>query len=343
MMQRQLLRNGAAPVSPVRAEFLVPERLGHQLGPKVVHPKNHSVRHRAVGKAITWKIGHHDIKRIFSIASESRRVRQHRDYFREAIKRIGVAMRENQGKRVRALSALVDEMDSYAVYVRLVLCELIDGLLLFAPVVLRLPVVNQPFQIIEVGALIPVRTPHLMGPTRITEPTLQIFQLRLRYVDLKLCDFNSFHDSASGRRECADHRSLRPIITPRCGAGSAAIPVETREKMMQVRGVQTVPELQRTKRYSWRNATIGSTRMARRAGTYPASVATAVRVRVTIAIVLGSFAETPKSICPSRCAAPSAHGIPTATPANVNSSVSRSTIPKIALRDAPSATRIPIS
>ena len=45
---------------------------------------------------------------------------------------------------------------------------------------------------------------------------------------------------------------------------------------------------------------MGSTSMARRAGTYPARAATAAIVIATIASVAGSLGETPKSIFPSR-------------------------------------------
>jgi hypothetical protein len=52
--------------------------------------------------------------------------------------------------------------------------------------------------------------------------------------------------------------------------------------------------------YSWRKAIMGSTCMARRAGTNPASVATVVRVIATAARVMGSFTEMPKSMWPIR-------------------------------------------
>src|SRR5579859_7739947 len=60
--------------------------------------------------------------------------------------------------------------------------------------------------------------------------------------------------------------------------------------------------------YSYRRATIGSTRMARRAGMYPASAATAARESATPASVAGSLGDTLKSIWPTRCEAASAHG-----------------------------------
>src|SRR5438874_10290529 len=45
--------------------------------------------------------------------------------------------------------------------------------------------------------------------------------------------------------------------------------------------------------YSYLSASIGSTRMARRAGMYTASIAVAVRIAATAKSVAPSFAETP--------------------------------------------------
>ena len=52
--------------------------------------------------------------------------------------------------------------------------------------------------------------------------------------------------------------------------------------------------------YSWRRATIGSTRMARRAGSQQARSAMAMSARATAAKVNGSVGATPKSIAVKR-------------------------------------------
>lgn len=57
----------------------------------------------------------------------------------------------------------------------------------------------------------------------------------------------------------------------------------------------------------------------------------------------GVLAEMPKSMCPTRREAARAHGIPTASLAAVRASVSREIIHRIAVREAPTARRIPIS
>src|SRR5260370_25794091 len=95
--------------------------------------------------------------------------------------------------------------------------------------------------------------------------------------------------------------------------------------------------------YSYLSATIGLTRMARRAGKYAARTPTANNAPTTHAIVIGSFGETPYNVWPIKRVAAKAHGSPMPTPALISTHVSRSTILRTPNRSAPKVIRIPIS
>ena len=92
-----------------------------------------------------------------------------------------------------------------------------------------------------------------------------------------------------------------------------------------------------------RNADIGSIREARRAGKYPASAATPVRITSIPANVTGSLDVTPNSR-PLRVRA-SAHeaATPTTIPIPASPRVSNKILLSSLSADAPSAMRIPIS
>src|SRR5256884_5612646 len=64
---------------------------------------------------------------------------------------------------------------------------------------------------------------------------------------------------------------------------------------------------------------MGSTRVARRAGKYPARTPTATNAPTTHASVTASFGESPYNIWPSSRVATSAHGSPIPTPAPTRS------------------------
>src|SRR5258706_4290763 len=95
--------------------------------------------------------------------------------------------------------------------------------------------------------------------------------------------------------------------------------------------------------YSFRKATIGSTRPARQAGTKLAATATAV-IRSTVAVIdNGSTAPTPKKRDAIRRATTSAAGTPRRRPAKTVVRLSRITIRYISDCLAPNAVRIPNS
>src|SRR5262245_38790608 len=95
--------------------------------------------------------------------------------------------------------------------------------------------------------------------------------------------------------------------------------------------------------YSYRNAVIGSTRDARRAGTYAAVAADTTSTRVASPSVAGSPAVNPYNRPDTTRAAASASGRPTAIPAASITSVCRRINHRTDLAVAPSAIRIPIS
>ena len=92
-----------------------------------------------------------------------------------------------------------------------------------------------------------------------------------------------------------------------------------------------------------RNADIGSIREARRAGKYPASAATPVRITSIPANVTGSLDVTPnKSPLSVRASAHDAT-VPTTIPIPASPSVCSKILLSSISADAPSAMRIPIS
>lgn len=88
---------------------------------------------------------------------------------------------------------------------------------------------------------------------------------------------------------------------------------------------------------------MGSTLVARRAGMKLARAATAARVSAAIAMVMGSWEPTPYRNDFTIRVAASAAGMPMAEPAITRIDDSRMTSHTTDDRDAPSATRIPIS
>src|SRR5216684_2509156 len=95
--------------------------------------------------------------------------------------------------------------------------------------------------------------------------------------------------------------------------------------------------------YSYRKATKGSTKVARRAGKNDAATATSVRISATPPNVRGSYALTPYRKLLNRRVSANAARIPTPTPARANRKPSPTTIRKTSSGCAPSVTRIPIS
>src|SRR6266404_1561592 len=95
--------------------------------------------------------------------------------------------------------------------------------------------------------------------------------------------------------------------------------------------------------YSYRKATSGSTRVARRAGIMLATITTAHVARTAITIARGSSGARPKRKERSKRAPTIASGNPNATPAALSITLSRAIIHKTCRGLAPSAMRTPNS
>src|SRR5713101_1118462 len=100
--------------------------------------------------------------------------------------------------------------------------------------------------------------------------------------------------------------------------------------------------LRKLNAYSYRNATMGSTRAARRAGAHAATSATAHNTAGTATKVIGSSARTWKSRLARKRVAASAPATPRTRPAAETRKLWRTTMRTIAPRCAPSAMRMPI-
>src|SRR5579884_1215246 len=95
--------------------------------------------------------------------------------------------------------------------------------------------------------------------------------------------------------------------------------------------------------YSWRSATTGSTRDARRAGTQAATSANKVRMATAAESAHASPAFTPKRNDSIQRVNASDAGMPMAMPSTAEARTLRSTIHSTVARGAPRAMRMPIS
>src|SRR5215475_5013597 len=100
-------------------------------------------------------------------------------------------------------------------------------------------------------------------------------------------------------------------------------------------------ETERT--YSWRNAAIGSTRDALRAGMKLAAAATPTSSDAATRVATGSTAPISNSVDEIKRVAASAIGAPIAIPALTSQALSLNAIRNTSARVAPSAMRTPIS
>ena len=130
---RELLGHGAAPVPAMRPVFFIAEDIRHQLRPQIIHAKDRSDLLGPVGKTVAGQVGHDDIKSVFNLP-KCRGVGEHWNYFYETIKRIRIAVGQDERKRSRSLPALIDEVDADIIELGLEMCELIQRRLLLAPV-----------------------------------------------------------------------------------------------------------------------------------------------------------------------------------------------------------------
>src|SRR5579872_6290647 len=95
--------------------------------------------------------------------------------------------------------------------------------------------------------------------------------------------------------------------------------------------------------YSYLSATIGSTLLARRAGTYPASSPTPIRTAATAAYVGQSSGCTANNMLARKRVTPNPIAIPTPSPAPTSTTARCSTMRSKSAGSAPNAMRMPIS
>ena len=71
--------------------------------------------------------------------------------------------------------------------------ELIERLFLPAPVVFRVPIAHESFEVIGIGARVPSGALNLMGPSGIFQALLQVAQYLIGHMDGEFCDLVFFH------------------------------------------------------------------------------------------------------------------------------------------------------
>src|SRR5215831_15845738 len=109
-----------------------------------------------------------------------------------------------------ANAALMDEMNADPIHCRAKLRELVDRLLLSAPVERRSPVFNQAPQLTTICSVCP-SVLDLICPTRSRQAILKIVQHALRYVDCKRVDAHHFGPLGEllGEMRCQLHAGCR--------------------------------------------------------------------------------------------------------------------------------------
>src|SRR4029077_17230968 len=102
------------------------------------------------------------------------RVGEHGNYFRETTKRIGIAVRENERKRIRPFAAFMDKVDADIIYLSFEMGELIEDGFVLAPVIGLAPIGDKFLEVVEIGACLPICVLHLIRPPRVLQSLLQI-------------------------------------------------------------------------------------------------------------------------------------------------------------------------
>ena len=111
----ELLGHSGAPVPAVRSKSPVTQLLCHKVRPQIVDLKNHSMSCWLVGKTVARQVRYHNVERILGPPAKRCGVGEHRNYFHESQKRIGIAVGENNRERIRAFTPFVNEVDTDAV------------------------------------------------------------------------------------------------------------------------------------------------------------------------------------------------------------------------------------
>src|SRR5262249_11911187 len=113
---------------------------------------------------------------------------QHRDDLLELGDRSRPSVEQQQRRRIRTDPGLMDEVDIATVDRHLVMRKRVELALMLAPVVACAPVIDEVFQVGQIGAVGPSGIAYLSGQTRARQPLAKIGQHLLRNRDGKLLD-----------------------------------------------------------------------------------------------------------------------------------------------------------
>jgi len=142
--------------------------------PEVVDAKERSSFRRFIRKTVTGQVGNNDIERVFGPSTELHRVGEHGNYFGEAIKRIRIAVCQNDRKGIRTFSALVDEMQADTFHIGSEMSESVEGSFVLPPVVGVMPVADEFPQVIDVGAQGPLFALCMIRKPCVFEPLAKV-------------------------------------------------------------------------------------------------------------------------------------------------------------------------
>src|SRR5581483_5351947 len=104
------------------------------------------------------------------------------EYLQHLEKRTGPAMQQQQWHRVGSFASFVNEMDMQSINAGFEVSKAVQGLLLSSPIEFTLPVVDEVFQICQVGAIIPACALNLIGPAGAFQASAYIVERFLLYV-----------------------------------------------------------------------------------------------------------------------------------------------------------------
>ena len=115
VITRNILGDETAPVPTVSAESIVAELLGEQPVPEIGDVKQRRARLIPRGVGEPRKTRHNDVERIAGLATVARGIGEHRDDLRKSQERIRKSVCQDDRKRIRAVSTLVNEVDAMIV------------------------------------------------------------------------------------------------------------------------------------------------------------------------------------------------------------------------------------
>src|SRR5437899_978292 len=138
------------------------------------------------------------MERVLRLPPVAGGIAERPDDLHELHERSRPSVRENDGQRVPVRGAHVDEVNAEPVDLGAVLREGVQASLELAPVVLVAPVGDQRLSLLERYALRPVTHGFPLRPPRGRQPTLEIVECLLRYLDFEWSNVVSLHGGPLG-------------------------------------------------------------------------------------------------------------------------------------------------